>query len=161
MRLRTEMVQEIDDKCFRRHLGERLFRSGSLFCRFWGLTWIPDWPLWTDFRPTFVTFWPTLGHHVVFLRSTVLGEGAGIDFGSPGGLPGMDFGRLWVILCVASVIRFFLVFFQLRPKLAKFQISRCSTVCITPMLPCPSVAGAVVSRSVLNSPYPDGVLAWF
>ena len=113
------MVQEIDENRFRRRLGERFFRSGSLFCRFWGPTWLPDWPLWTDFRPTFVTFWPTLGHHVVFLRSTVLGEGAGIDFGSPGGLPVMDFGRFWVILCVASVIRFFLVFFQRRPKFAQ------------------------------------------
>ena len=56
---------------------------------------------------------------MVFLRSTVLGEGAGIDFWSPGGLPVMDFGRFGVILCVASVIRFFLVFFQRRPKFAQ------------------------------------------
>ena len=47
------------------------------------------------------------------------------------------------------------------PSLAQLQISCCSTVCVSPLLPCPPVAGAVVSRSVLNSPYPNGVLAWF
>ena len=88
------MAREIDENGIGRHLGERLFRSGSFFCRFWGPTWVPEWPLWTDFRPTFVTFWPTLGPHVVFLRSRVLGEGAGIDFGCPGGPPGRDFGRI-------------------------------------------------------------------
>ena len=82
------MVQEIDENRFRRRLGERFFRSGSLFCRFWGPTWLPDWPLWTDFRPTFVTFWPTLGHHVVFLRSMVLGEVLGSILDLPGAFPG-------------------------------------------------------------------------
>ena len=94
MRLRTEMAQEIDENRFRHHLRERFFRSGPFFARFLGPTWVPDWPLWADFRPTFATFWPTVGQSILFLCSRVLGEGAGIDFGCPGGPPRMDFGRI-------------------------------------------------------------------
>ena len=97
-----------------------------------------------------MTFWPTLGHHVVFLRSTVLGEGAGIDFGSPGGLPGMDFGRFWIILCVASVIRFFLVFFQLRPKFAQIpDQSLFCRLCLT-LVALPFSCRGGGPRSMLN-----------
>ena len=94
MRLRTEMAQEIDENRFRRHLGERFFRSGSIFGRFLGPTWVPDWALWADFRPTFVTFCPTVGWHVIFLCSRVLGEAPGIDLGCPGEPPGKDFARI-------------------------------------------------------------------
>ena len=87
-------VQEIDENRFRRHLGERFFRSGSFFCRFWGPTWVPDRPLWSDFRPTFATFWPTLGSHVIFLCSRVLGEAPGTDLGCLGKPPGKDFERI-------------------------------------------------------------------
>ena len=88
------MVQEIDENCFRRHLGERFFRSGSFFCRFGGPTWVPDWPLWADFRLTFATFRRTVGSHVSFLCSRVLGKAPGIDLGCLGEPPGKDFRRI-------------------------------------------------------------------
>ena len=94
MRLRTEMAQEIDENRFRRHLGERFFRSGSIFGRFLGATWVPDWALWADFRATFVTFWPTVGSHVIFLCSGVLGEAPGINLGRPGELLGKGFAMI-------------------------------------------------------------------
>ena len=94
MRLRTEMAQEIDENRVRRHLGERFFRSGPVFGRFLDPTWVPDWPLCADFRPTFVTFWRTVGWHVFFLCSRVLGEAPGIDLGCPGEPPGKDFARI-------------------------------------------------------------------
>ena len=94
MRLRTETGQEIDGNRFRRHFGERLFRSRPVFGRFLIPTWVPDWALWVDFRPTFVTFWPTVGSHVLFLCSRVLGEAPWIGFGCLGELPGKDFVRI-------------------------------------------------------------------
>ena len=47
-----------------------------------------------DFRDFFVIFWAPVGSHVVFLRSRVLGEGVGIDLGSPGDPPGRNFGTI-------------------------------------------------------------------
>ena len=88
------MAQEIDENRFRRHLGKHFCRSGVLFGRFLGPTWVPDWPLWADFRPTFATFWPTLGSHVIFLCSRVLGEAPGIELGCLGKPPGKDFERI-------------------------------------------------------------------
>ena len=37
-----------------------------------------------DFRDFFVIFWAPVGSHVFFLRSRVLGDGAGSDLGRPG-----------------------------------------------------------------------------
>ena len=42
-----------------------------------------------------MTFWPTLAPHVVFLRSRVLGEGAGIDLGRSRDPPGRNFGTIF------------------------------------------------------------------
>mgnify|MGYP003328438018 CR=1 FL=1 len=116
MRLRTEMVQEIDDNRFRRHLGERFFRSGSFFCGHGDPTWVPDWPLWTDFLTTFVTFWPTLGSHVIFLSSMVLGEAPKTDLVWWGSLPARILKGFCMVLCVALVLRALPFLFQLRPK---------------------------------------------
>ena len=126
------MVQEIDENRFRRHLGERFFRSGSFLCRLWGPTWVPDPPLWSDFRPTFATFSPTLGHHVFFLRSRVLGDSAGIDFGClrvPQGASREGFLENFGSFS-ASLRSFVPPEFcsNFVPSLSKFQISRCSAV---------------------------------
>ena len=40
-----------------------------------------------------MVFWGTVGSHVVFLCSRVLGEGAGSDFGCLGDPPGKDLGK--------------------------------------------------------------------
>ena len=88
------MARKIDENGIGCHLGERFCRSGPLFGPFLAPTWIPDWALWADFRPTFATFWPTVGSHVIFLCSRVLGKAPGIDFGCLGELPGKDFGRI-------------------------------------------------------------------
>ena len=45
--------------------------------------------------PTFATFWATVGSHVVFLRSRVLGEGAGLDLGRSRDPPGRNFGTIF------------------------------------------------------------------
>ena len=140
------MVQEIDENRFRRHLGERFFRSGSLFCRFWGPTWLPDWPLWTDFRPTFVTFQPTVGAHVVFLRSRVLGEGAGLDLGRSRDPPGRNFGTIFgdSLRRVVHSWRpwFCSKFVHILPKVRSVC---CPSLAFAPNSPCPSVGGAAVS----------------
>ena len=92
------MAREIAENCSRCHVAKRFFRPGSLFYRFWGSTWVrprvPEWTLWGDFRPTFLTFWPTVGSHVLFLCSRVLGEAPWIGFGCLGELPGKDFVRI-------------------------------------------------------------------
>ena len=88
------MARKIDENGIGRHLGERFCRSGPLFGPFLAPTWVPDWALWADFRPTFATFWPTVGSHVIFLCSRVLGEAPGIDLGCPGEPPGKDFARI-------------------------------------------------------------------
>ena len=75
--------------------GSHCFGSGLDFGRFLGPTWVPEWRLWGDFRPTFATFWAPVGSHVVFLCSRVLGEGVGIDLGSPGEPPGRYFGTIF------------------------------------------------------------------
>ena len=80
----------------------------------------------------------------------MLGESAGIDFGCLEALLGGILGRFWVILCVASVIRCIPVLFQLRPKFGPIPDQLLFyRLCLTPVA-LPSVAGAVVSRSVLN-----------
>ena len=116
MRLRTETGQEIDGNRFRRHFGERLFRSRPVFGRFLDLTRVPDWPLWADFRPTFVTFWPTVGSHVFFLCSRVLGEAPKTDLGWWGSLPARILKGFCMVLCPALVVRALPFLFQLRPK---------------------------------------------
>ena len=159
MGLGTEMAQEIDENRFRHHLGERFFWSGPFFARFLGPTWVPDWLLWADFWPTFATFWRTVGHHVICLRSKMLGEAPGIDFGCPGSLPARILRGLqgfwedfaWFSASLWSFVAFYFCS-NFVPSLAQLQISCCSTVCLSPLLPCPPVAGAVVSRSALNSP---------
>ena len=66
-----------------------------------------------------------------------------------------------MILCIALVVCGLLFLFQFRPKFGPIPDQLLFyRLCLTPVA-LPSVAGAVVSRSVLNSPYPDGVLAWF
>ena len=122
---RTTMVQEIDENRFRRRLGERFFRSGSLFCRFWGPTWLPDWPLWTDFRPTFATFWPTVGQSILFFAR----GGCWDRFWSSRG-PSQDgfwedFGSFSALLRSFVASQFCSNFV---PSLSKFQISPCSAV---------------------------------
>ena len=92
--LRTEMAQEIDENGFRHHLGERCFHSGSLFNRFWGSTGVPELPLLANFLATVAAFWAIFGARVVFLRSKVLGEGAGTDLECPGNAPRQDFRRI-------------------------------------------------------------------
>ena len=74
----------------------------------------------------------------------------GSILGASGCLPGGVFREFWVVLAVASVICCTLVLFQFRPKFV--QIPDQSLLCrwFWPWLACPSVAGAVVSRSVLN-----------
>ena len=110
------MAQEIDENRFWRHLGKHFCRSGLLFGRFLGPTWVPDWPLCADFRPTFVTFWPTLGSHVIFLCSRVLGEAPKTDLGWWGSLPARILRGFWMLLCVALLVRALPFLFQLRPK---------------------------------------------
>ena len=144
------MGQEIDENRFRRGLGKHFFRSGSFFCRFWGPTWLPDWPLWTDFRPTFVTFWPTVGSHVIFLCSRMLGEAPGIDFGWLGELPGKDFARI-----LDSSLRHFgrswpSIFVPILSQVWPNSRSVVVLPSVSHPFPCPSVAGAAVARSVLN-----------
>ena len=132
------MARKIDENGIGRHLGERFCRSGPLFGPFLAPTWVPDWALWADFRPTFATFWPTVGSHVIFLCSRVLGEAPGIDLGCPGEPPGKDFGSF-----SASLWSFVAFYFcsNFVPSLSKFRISCCSTVCVSPLLPCLQLQG--------------------
>ena len=58
-----------------------------------------------------------------------------------------DFG--WFYALLWSFVAFYFCS-NFVPSLAQFQISCCSTVSVSPLLPCPSVAGAAVARSVLN-----------
>ena len=132
------MARKIDENGVGRHLGERFCRSGPLFGPFLAPTWVPDWALWADFRPTFATFWPTVGSHVIFLCSRVLGEAPGIDLGCLGEPPGKDFG--WFSASLWSFVAFYFCSNSV-PSLPQFQISCCSTVCVSPLLPCLQLQG--------------------
>ena len=94
----------------------RIFRT-----RFFMNFGLPGAPCWLDFRPTFVVFWGTVGSHVVFLCSKVLGEGAGSDFGCLGTLPGRILAGIWVISCITPVVRGAQVLSQLRPKFVQIS----------------------------------------
>ena len=81
----------------------------------------------------------------------MLGEAPGIDLGCPGEPPGKDFAEFWVILCVTLVVRGLLFLFQVCAKFVQIPDQLLfHRLCLTPVA-LPSVAGAVVSRSVLNN----------
>ena len=88
---------------------------------------------------------------MIFLCLRVLGEAPGIDLGCPGEPPGKDFARiLGHSLCVTLVVRGLLFLFQVCAKFVQIPDQLLFyRLCLTPVA-LPSVAGAVVSRSVLN-----------
>ena len=90
---------------------------------------------------------------MVFLCSKVLGEGAGIDFGRPGGPPRMDFERI----LGHSLRRFGRSWHPSVVPTSSHVCSNSRSVVVLPSVPChrclasvgrPSVEGAVVPRSV-------------
>ena len=74
-------------------LGSAFFGLGRFLLDFW-VSWVPDCFLWADFRPTFATFWRTVGSHMIFLCLRVFGQAPGIELGCLGEPPGKDFGRI-------------------------------------------------------------------
>ena len=115
-----------------------------------------------DLAPTFATFWASVGSHVVFLRSRVLGEGAGIDLGSPGDPPRTNFGTIfgdslrrsghwWRPDSALSLSKFC-------PKFDQFVAPLWLP---PPTRPAHQLEGRRSPRRGLNSPYPLRVLAWF
>ena len=86
--------------------------------------------------------WQEAGRCHVFLRSRMLGEGAGIDVGGPGDPPRRDF---WTIFR-DSLCHFGQGFHPNSVQiLSKFQISQGSALGFSPWSPGPSVEGAAVS----------------
>ena len=80
----------------------------------------------------------------------MLGEAPGIDLGCPGEPPGKDFARIlghslrhFGRSCLLFLFQFCAKFDQIPDQLLFYRL------CLTPVA-LPSVAGAVVSRSVLN-----------
>ena len=104
-----------------------------------------------DFGPTFATFWATVGSHVVFLRSRVLGEGAGLDLGRSRDHPGMNFGTIFgdSLRRVVHSWRpwFCSKFVHILPKVRSVC---CPSLAFASNSPCPSVGGRRSPRSGLN-----------
>ena len=63
-----------------------------------------------------------------------------------------------MILCVASIIHGVLILSQLRPKFVQIAAESLFCRCCLALVGQPLVAGASIAQSLLNSPYPNGVL---
>ena len=160
MQLQTEMVQEIDENRFRRHLEEHFFSVRAAFRSIFGSNLGPRLAafgrLSADFRDFLGPFLDTCG----FPSFEGARERARIDYEVPGDPPWKNFetffgdsrGRFGHARRPESV-----------PSLYKF-CPKFGSVCRSSLAFSSQLAQTFSSRgggprSVLNSPYPSGVLA--
>ena len=136
------MAQEIDENRFRRHLGERFFRSGPVFGRFLDATWVPDWALWGRLSAHFRDFLANCGVTCDFSLLEGARGGSADRFRASRGASRQGFcedlgsfsASLWSFVAFYFCSKFV-------PSLSKFRISCCSTVCVLPLLPCLQLQG--------------------